>query len=94
MTLGVGTARNQPPPLEGYDLFAENRPLIEALRREGGGAWEERASALGTELGGEPLEWGRLANVNRLIVGKKALVTPLVKDELRNRKITLEYADQ
>ena len=37
---------------------------------------------------------GRLANVKRLIVGKKALVTPLVKDELRNRKITLEYADQ
>ncbi|HSL63445.1 MAG TPA: acyl-CoA dehydrogenase family protein [Gaiellaceae bacterium] len=53
---------NQPPPLEGYDLFAENRPLVEALRREGGGAWEERASELGTELGGEPLEWGRLAN--------------------------------
>ena len=37
---------------------------------------------------------GRLANVKRLIVAKKALVTPLVKDELRNRKITLEYADQ
>ena len=64
MTLDVGTARNQPPPLEGYDLFTENRPLVEALRREGGGAWEERASALGVELGGEPLEWGRLANVN------------------------------
>ena len=37
---------------------------------------------------------GRLANMKRLIVAKKALVTPLVKDELRNRKITLEYADQ
>ncbi|MGI8982792.1 MAG: hypothetical protein ACR2FY_26450 [Pirellulaceae bacterium] len=36
---------------------------------------------------------GRLANVKRLIVGKKSLVTPLVKDELRSRKITLEYAD-
>ena len=34
---------------------------------------------------------GRLANVKRLIVGKKALVTPLVKDELKKRKITLEY---
>ena len=64
MALEVGAARNQPPPLEGYDLFAENRPLVEALRREGGGAWEERASALGVSLGGEPLEWGRLANVH------------------------------
>ena len=31
-------AANQPPTLEGYDLFSENRPLVEALRREGGGA--------------------------------------------------------
>ncbi len=54
--------RNQPPPLEGYNLFAENRPLVEALRREGGGWAEERAVALGARLGGEPLEWGRLAN--------------------------------
>ena len=34
---------------------------------------------------------GRLANVKRLIVAKKAVVTPLVKDELRKRKIELEY---
>jgi putative acyl-CoA dehydrogenase len=60
------TARsgNQAPPLEGWNLFAANRPLVEALRREGGSAWEERASELGTILGGEPLEWGRLANEN------------------------------
>ena len=31
---------NQPPPLEGYDLFSENRPLVEALRREGAAARE------------------------------------------------------
>ena len=37
---------------------------------------------------------GRLANIKRLIVAKRAVVTPLVKDELKNRKITLEYADQ
>ena len=37
---------------------------------------------------------GRLANVNRLIVAKKAVVTPLVKDELRKRKISLEYESQ
>jgi hypothetical protein len=36
---------------------------------------------------------GRLANMKRLIVVKKAIVTPLVRDELRSRKITLEYAD-
>ncbi len=34
---------------------------------------------------------GRLANMKRLIVAKKAIVTPLVKDELKKRKITLEY---
>jgi putative acyl-CoA dehydrogenase len=53
---------NQPPPLTGYDLFGENRPLVEALEREGGGAWLGRAHALGEALGGEPLELGRLAN--------------------------------
>ena len=57
-----GTGENQPPPLEGYDLFSENRPLVEALDREGGGPWEQRARELGRLLGGEPLEWGRLAN--------------------------------
>jgi putative acyl-CoA dehydrogenase len=57
-----GAGENQPPPLEGYDLFSENRPLVEALEREGGGAWDGRARELGRLLGGEPLEWGRLAN--------------------------------
>ncbi len=55
-------AVNQAPPLRGYNLVAENRPLLEAVRREGA-AWSEPALlALGDELGGEPLEWGRLAN--------------------------------
>ena len=53
---------NQPPPLEGYDLFSENRPLVEALRREGGGAEEGRCAAFGRLCGDEPLELGRLAN--------------------------------
>ena len=55
---------NQAPPLEGWNLFTENRPLVESLRREGGGGWEARAGELGAELGGEPLDWGRLANEN------------------------------
>jgi putative acyl-CoA dehydrogenase len=62
LRLRPDTGENQPPPLEGYDLFSENRPLVEALEREGGGAWEQRARELGVLLGGEPLEWGRLAN--------------------------------
>ena len=55
---------NQPPPLAGYDLFSANRPLVEALEREGAGWAAERCSAFGTLLGGEPLDWGRLANEN------------------------------
>jgi len=62
LRVSPGAGENQPPPLEGYDLFSENRPLAEALEREGGGAWEARARELGRLLGGEPLEWGRLAN--------------------------------
>jgi putative acyl-CoA dehydrogenase len=55
---------NQPPPLEGYNLYLENRPLAEAARREGAAWAEERLIAMGEEAGGEPLEWGRLANEN------------------------------
>jgi len=55
-------AANQPPPLAGYDLFSGNRPLVEALRREGAAAEEERCVAFGRLCGGEPLELGRLAN--------------------------------
>jgi len=62
MALTRSSAANQPPPLVDYDLFAQDRPLVEALRREGGGAYEERVGAFGQVLGGEPLEWGRLAN--------------------------------
>ena len=59
-----GDAPNQPPPLEGHDLFLENRPLAEALEREGAGWAAESASAFGRFLSGEPLEWGRQANEN------------------------------
>ncbi len=53
---------NQPPPLEGYNLFTEHRTLVEGLRREGGAWAEERAVGVGAHAGGEPLEWGVQAN--------------------------------
>jgi putative acyl-CoA dehydrogenase len=59
----IGSA-NQPPPLAEYDLYEQNRPLAEALEREGAGWAAERCSAFGRALTGEPLEWGRLANEN------------------------------
>jgi putative acyl-CoA dehydrogenase len=55
---------NQPPPLAGHDLFGQNRPLVEALEREGAAWAEERCAAFAAALGGEAAEWGRLANEN------------------------------
>jgi len=57
-------AANQPPPLEDYDVFSQNRPLVDALEREGAGEWMEECAAFGRLCGGEPLELGRLANEN------------------------------
>lgn len=53
---------NQAPPLEGYDLYGENRALVEAVTREGTDYSDDSLHALGTLLGCEPLELGRLAN--------------------------------
>ena len=61
-TLSSPRGANQPPPLAGHDLFAANRPLTEALEREGAGWAAERCSSFGSLLTREPLEWGRLAN--------------------------------
>jgi putative acyl-CoA dehydrogenase len=55
---------NQAPPLENFDLFSTNIPLVEATQREGAGWVLERASALGRIVGGEPLHWGFAANEN------------------------------
>jgi putative acyl-CoA dehydrogenase len=55
-------AANQPPPLEGYDLFSQNGPLVEALRREGADEREDECASFGRLCGAEPLELGRLAN--------------------------------
>jgi putative acyl-CoA dehydrogenase len=54
---------NQPPPLQDYNLFEQDRALVEAVRREGAAWAEPDLSALG-KLAGTPgvLEWGALAN--------------------------------
>src|SRR5438132_11305866 len=55
---------NQPPPLEGYNLFATDRALAEGVRREGAGWADERLLRLGQLAGGEALAWGVEANAN------------------------------
>src|SRR5687768_6432863 len=62
MAITHSTSANQPPPLAGYNLFEQDAALVEAVRREGGAAWVAEIAAFGNVLGGEPLEWGRLAN--------------------------------
>jgi putative acyl-CoA dehydrogenase len=56
---------NQPAPLENYNVFGEDRALVEALRREGGEWAEDRALAIG-EIAGQArtLRWGAEANEN------------------------------
>jgi putative acyl-CoA dehydrogenase len=54
---------NQPPPLEDYNPFDADRPLAEALRREGGEWAEDEARELGAICGShQTLRWGFAAN--------------------------------
>jgi putative acyl-CoA dehydrogenase len=63
------TVFNQPPPLEGLDVYSSNLALVEAVEREGADWVSERASALGRVVGGDPQQsWGRLANENKPIL--------------------------
>ncbi len=56
---------NQSIPLEGYNAFAEHRPLVEALHREGAGWAEERALEVGALAGSaRAIRWGFEANEN------------------------------
>jgi putative acyl-CoA dehydrogenase len=56
---------NQSTPLEGYNVLAEDRPLHEALRREGAEWAEERALAVGEIAGrAQTIQWGFEANEN------------------------------
>jgi putative acyl-CoA dehydrogenase len=56
---------NQSPPFEDVDLFAADRPLVEAVTAYGGGAAENELSAFGKHWGSAAMaERGRLANEN------------------------------
>jgi len=54
---------NQPPPLEGYDLFGSDRALVDAVLREGGASAAEPMHAFGRWLGeASTLRLGEQAN--------------------------------
>ena len=54
---------NQSPPFEDVNLFTSDRPLMEAVKREGGGQAAKRLTAFGAVCGSaEAFERGRLAN--------------------------------
>jgi putative acyl-CoA dehydrogenase len=54
---------NQPPPLEGYDVFAADAALVEAVEREGAGWAADDLQVLGRLAGSpEAIAWGFEAN--------------------------------
>jgi putative acyl-CoA dehydrogenase len=56
---------NQPPPLDHIDTFGENRPLVEAVRREAGKWAMEPLHRLGSVAGTpDAIRWAREANEN------------------------------
>ncbi len=57
--------RNQPPPLEDYNLFTQDPALAEGVAREGAGWSEDQLHALGARAGSpEAIAWGRDANAH------------------------------
>ncbi|WMX44405.1 acyl-CoA dehydrogenase family protein [Streptomyces roseicoloratus] len=67
MEAGTHTVTNQAPPLVGYDMFATDRALAEAVERhlppEVYDEAREELTAFGTSAGSaQAQEWGRLAN--------------------------------
>jgi putative acyl-CoA dehydrogenase len=61
--LATHTVENQPPPLEGYNLYDSDPALREALQREGASWAEDKVRALGEILGAErTLRLGEQAN--------------------------------
>ncbi len=64
-TFGTHEVANQPPPLVDYNVFESDRPLVEAVAREGAEWARERIAAVGAYAGSEQAqELGRLANEN------------------------------
>src|SRR6266702_257797 len=56
---------NQSPPFEEVDLFALDRPLVEAVKANGGAAAERELSEFGRQWGSAAMaERGRVANEN------------------------------
>ncbi len=56
---------NQSPPFEEVDLFALDRPLVEAVKANGGAAAERELSEFGRQWGSAAMaERGRMANEN------------------------------
>ena len=56
---------NQPPPLEGYNVYEADRVLVEAVRREGAEFAADRLAELGGVCGRpDVIELGALANEN------------------------------
>ena len=63
--LATHDVSNQAPPLENYNLFGRNRPLQEAVQREGAGAAVTWLADRGAELGtAEMIALGAAANRN------------------------------
>jgi len=64
-TVGDYGAANQPPPLTDYNVYEADRPLVEAVRREGAEWAEGRIATVGAFAGSEHAQTlGRLANEN------------------------------
>jgi putative acyl-CoA dehydrogenase len=60
---------NQPPPLEDFNSFEQDRPLVEALRREGAEWAEERARGWGKVCGSaQVIRWGFEANERKPVL--------------------------
>ncbi|HEY1354751.1 MAG TPA: DNA alkylation response protein, partial [Solirubrobacterales bacterium] len=60
---------NQPPPLEDYNPFDADRPLVEALRREGADWAEGRAREIAAITGShQTIRWGFEANEKKPVL--------------------------
>jgi putative acyl-CoA dehydrogenase len=55
---------NQSPPLEGYNPFTDDKVLVEAVERAGGGWSYDRIESLGRICGGDAVAWGFDANAH------------------------------